>query len=207
MIDTESAEEVMMDQSPVASLVDRARDGDQDAWNGLVDRFLPLVWSVIRVNGLTGADAEDVNQTVWLRLVEHLDQIRDSNALPGWIQTTTRHECWRVSRIRARVVPVDPLEPYPQDPRPEPDAVEDDLLLQERHRALREALAELPAGRRDLLILLLQDPPLSYAEIGESLGLPVGSIGPTRGRALAQLRNTSAFRSLIARYPAQPRRR
>ena len=88
----------------VAELVEAARWGDQSAWDRLVERFLPLVHSMASRHRLTPADADDVNQTVWLRLVEHLDDIRDPSALAGWIATTTRHECLRVLRLRGRTV-------------------------------------------------------------------------------------------------------
>ena len=82
----------------VATLVDEARGGSQTAWDELVERYLPLVTSLMRRYRVTGADADDVNQTVWLRLVEHLDRIDDARALPGWLSTVTRHECFRIRR-------------------------------------------------------------------------------------------------------------
>lgn len=189
-----------MDQPDgLSAMVARARDGDQDAWNDLVERYLPLVGGVIARGGLRGADAEDVNQTVWLRLVEHLAEIREPQALPGWIVTTTRRECLRVHRRQSRLVSVDPqvgsqLEPEPTDP-----GIDGGLLEDERRQALRDGLAELPADRRTLLLLLLEDPPVPYREVSERLGIPMGSIGPTRVRALAQLRNSAAFRAFLTR--------
>ena len=88
--------------------VDAARAGDRDAWNALVDRFLPLVTSVIAKYRLQASDAADVNQTVWLRLVEHLDDLREPRALPGWLATTARNESLQVIRRRGRDTPVDP---------------------------------------------------------------------------------------------------
>jgi RNA polymerase sigma factor (sigma-70 family) len=183
-------------QSGLESLVRRAGDGDQSAWDALVERYLPLVTSLIRRHRLVGADADDVNQTVWLRLVEHLGDIREPEALPGWIATTTRNECLRVLRRNQRSIPVDPQGPSPLD---RPVAVRDveDVMVEElRLHALRQAVAELPATRRDLLRLLLTDPPLPYAEISLRLGIPVGSIGPTRARVLEQLRRNPALRAL-----------
>jgi RNA polymerase sigma factor (sigma-70 family) len=182
---------------PLATLVHAAREGDHSAWDAIVDRFLPLVGAIIRRHRLSEADGDDVSQTVWLRLVEHLDALREPDALPGWIRTTVRNECLRVLAVRGRVQVVDP-----QDGGSFPDAddaaaaVDDELLAAERRQALRDGLAELPAGRRDLLLLLLTDPPLGYEEISNRLGIPIGSIGPTRARALEQLRRTRSLRGL-----------
>jgi len=180
---------------PLAILVPAAREGDQDAWDAIVDRFLPLVGAIIRRHRLSEADGDDVSQTVWLRLVEHLGALREPDALPGWIRTTTRNECLRVLAARARTQPVDPQEQGGLDVVAG-DVAGDALLAEERRQALREALAELPAGRRELLLLLVADPPLAYEQISARLGIPIGSIGPTRARALEQLRRTRAVRGL-----------
>lgn len=194
-----------MDASyPLPVLVAAAREGDHHAWDSIVGRFLPLVNAIIGLHRLAGADRDDVSQTVWLRLVEHLDQLREPAALPGWIRTTTRHECLRILAARGRTRPVDPQEGHGLDVV-EPAVVDDGLLAAERRQALREALAELPAGRRELLLLLLTDPPLGYAEISARLGIPVGSIGPTRARALEQLRATQALRGLALDPAGGPR--
>jgi RNA polymerase sigma factor (sigma-70 family) len=187
-----------MDTSdPLATLVPAAREGDQHAWNAIVDRFLPLVGAIIRRHRLSEADGDDVSQTVWLRLVEHLDALREPDALPGWIRTTTRNECLRLLSVRGRVRPVDPQDDGGfADVADSAAGLDEDLLAAERRQALREALAELPAGRRDLLLLLLTDPPLAYEEISARLGIPIGSIGPTRARALEQLRRTRAVRRI-----------
>jgi RNA polymerase sigma factor (sigma-70 family) len=182
----------------VATLVDEARRGSQTAWDQLVERYLPLVTSLMRRYRVTGADADDVNQTVWLRLVEHLDRIDDARALPGWLSTVTRHECFRIQRAQGRSVPTDPQGTATfERPDHSPDLLEE-LLVAERHAALVDALLELPTQRRDLLLLLIEDPPLTYAEVSDRSGIPVGSIGPTRARALQQLRRTRAFRRLTS---------
>ncbi|WP_322937561.1 RNA polymerase sigma factor [Nocardioides bizhenqiangii] len=181
---------------PLATLVHAAREGEQVAWDAIVDRFLPLVGAIIRRHRLSDADGDDVSQTVWLRLVEHLGALREPDALPGWIRTTARNECLRVLAARGRVQVVDPQEGGSFPDADSAGAVDDEMLAAERRQALREALAELPAGRRDLLLLLLTDPPLGYEEISARLGIPIGSIGPTRARALEQLRRTRALRGL-----------
>lgn len=184
----------LSESSSLAVLVSRAHEGDQDAWDSIVERFLPLVGAIARQHRLSPADGDDVGQTVWLRLVEHLDELREPAALPGWIRTTARNECLRLLAARGRTRSVDPQAG-------DLDAVTDDvsdadLLAAERRQALRDALAELPDARRELLLLLLVDPPLAYEEISRRLGIPIGSIGPTRARAFAQLRDTEALRSL-----------
>lgn len=187
--------------SDMATLVSEARGGSQPAWNQLVERLLPLVTSLIRRYRLYGADADDVNQTVWLRLVEHLDRIEEPMALPGWLATVTRNESLRAVQKRARMVPTDPQESPVFDVEDDsPDLVEA-LMRTERHTALVDALLELPADRRALLLLLTEDPPLTYAEISQRSGIPVGSIGPTRARAIEQLRKSRALRHLAPPAP------
>lgn len=179
------------------ALVSSAREGDQDAWDAIVERYLPLVCALVRRHRLSEADGDDVCQTVWLRLVEHLDTLREPEALPGWISTTTRNECLRLLAARKRMTPVDPMDSGSLGGVTEDMSAVEVVALEER-QALREGLAELPAGRRELLVMLLADPPIPYAEISERLGIPVGSIGPTRARALDQLRNTRALRALAS---------
>ncbi|MBA3781007.1 MAG: sigma-70 family RNA polymerase sigma factor [Nocardioides sp.] len=183
-----------MDQTPtVSALVVAARDGDSVSWDALVDRFLPLVHGVISRYRLSPADAADVNQTVWLRLVEHLADLREPAALAGWLMTTARRESLRLLKVRNRSLPVDP-QAATLDVVDDEDVAEA-LLRDERAQVLRAALSEVPAERRELLTLLSTDPPTSYDEISRRLGIPVGSIGPTRARALSQLRGTRALRS------------
>jgi RNA polymerase sigma factor (sigma-70 family) len=185
-------------KADVAGLVQAAREGEQRAWEELVELYMPLVLSVTRRYRLDSADAADVNQTLWLRLVEHLDQIREPERLAGWIATTVRNEALRLLASRKRTVIVDPLAGLGLEPHPgsEP-SVDEDLLRAERHQALREGLAQLRPTHRELLVLLSTDPPPSYDQISERLGIPRGSIGPTRGRALAELRATTALRDFV----------
>ena len=187
----------MPDPLTVEELVARARAGDQVAWNALGDRYLPLVNAVIGRFRLSRADADDVNQTVWLRLVEHLDDLREPRALPGWLATTARNDALRIIRQRGKDISVDPQGVALERPAGQPD-LDEQLLLDERAQSLREAMTELSPARRELLELLMTDPPISYDEISARLGIPKGSIGPTRARALEQLRNTRAMRALVA---------
>lgn len=187
------------DPRPVDVLVAAARAGDDDAWAALVSRFTPLIWSVVSGFHLRAGDAADVNQTVWLRLVEHLPRLREPAALPMWIAKTARHECLRVLRTSRRTWLFDPLTgsdvAHRVDPGPAP--VDEGLLRAERRHALREAFAQLPSRCQELLGLMLHDPPLSYDEISARMGMPVGSVGPTRGRCLHRLRQCPALAAFV----------
>lgn len=187
----------MSELTTVDELVTAAANGDEGAWKLIVTKYLPLVYSVIGKFGLSRTDAQDVNQTVWLRLVEHLDDLRDPRALPGWIAVTTRNEALRVIKSRGRTVQVDPMADQAFDVQPRSPSIDEDLLRSERRQVLRDALAELPSKQRELLLLLVADPPVSYREISERLGIPVGSIGPTRSRYLDRLRATSALQAFL----------
>jgi RNA polymerase sigma factor (sigma-70 family) len=188
----------------VDELVDGARRGDATAWDALVRRFNPLVRAVTRTYRLPERDAEDVSQVVWLRLTQYLDRIRDPQAVPKWIMTTARHESQRVARQMRMTVLLDPLIEGPAHAQPTEAEAEADteLLRAERHQALRDGLAELPAAQQQMLLLLVADPPISYREISQILGIPVGSIGPTRARSLQRLRATSAMRRFLDRSEA-----
>ncbi len=183
--------------NPVPLLVAAAVDGDATAWHELVARYTSLVLSVVRRHRLQDDDAEDVVQTVWLRLVEHLGALREPAALPGWIVTTARNECLRVIRAR-RVVPTS--DPFGHPSAAGADVVETldaTMLDAERHEALLVAMAELPDRQRALLLVLIEDPPVPYEEVSARLGIPVGSIGPTRARALARVRAHPAVSGLL----------
>ena len=135
---------------------------------------------------------------VWLHLVDHLDDLRDPAALPGWLATTTRRQCIRVRRAAAQLPQVTgPLVDADNMADTKAVLAEHELLLAERHAALRKAVSDLPPGYRELIILLTADPPVSYAEISAKLGIPIGSIGPSRSRCLARLRRHPAIAELI----------
>ena len=188
----------MAEYSPVTDMVARAKNGDKQAWNEIVERYAPLIWSICRKYRLSEADAEDVGQVVWLHLVNHLADLRDPAALPGWLATTTRRQCIRVRRTAAQLPQVTgPLVDADNMADPEAALADQELILAERHAALREAVADLPPGYRELIVLLTADPPVSYTEISERLGIPIGSIGPSRSRCLARLRRHPAIAELI----------
>ena len=187
----------MSGSTTLADRVAAARGGDRAAWDSLVEQYMPLVISVAGRYRLCPDDVADVSQALWLRLVEHLDDIREPRALPGWIVTTTKHEALRLLKGRQRAVPVDPLTGFALNEAGNDDGVEVDLLRLERHQALREGVRELRPQHRALLLLLLADPPLSYDDISRRLGIPKGSIGPTRARCLEALRNTTAMQTFL----------
>ena len=187
----------MGDDLSVILLVTRAQTGDQQAWDALVERYAPLVWSICRRYQLGGTDASDVGQNVWLRLVDQLDNIRDPAALPGWLATTTRRECVRVLRAARAPNAAESVPDVETIPDQQAGLAEEELLVAERHAALREALARLPPFCQRLIGKLIEDPPLTYAQISASLGVPVGSIGPLRGRCLDRLRGDPAIAALI----------
>jgi RNA polymerase sigma factor (sigma-70 family) len=171
--------------------VARAADGDQRAWDTIVERYSGLVWSICRACGLSTADAAEVSQTTWLRLVQHLPSIRDPERLGSWLSMTARREAWRIHRQSTRVVPVEAMDVHERD-EPSDDEVDRGLLDAERRDALRAAFLSLPSRCQQVLRLLMNDPAPSYVEVAAALDMPVGSIGPTRGRCLACLRERAA---------------
>jgi RNA polymerase sigma factor (sigma-70 family) len=180
----------------VADLVTRATNGASRAWDALVERYAPLIWSICRRHGLGDADAEDVGQNVWLKLVDQLETIRVPMALPGWLATTTRRECGRIGPAPAAR---DTGQAPDAETIPDDDArtAEEELLTAERHAALREAFMHLPPRCQQLIALLIENPPPSYAEVSARLSIPAGSIGSNRARCLDQLRRYPAITALI----------
>jgi len=180
------------DESGVAALVESARAGESQAWDDLVARFGGRVWAVCRAYNLSRADADDVFQVVWMRLVNSLDSIREPDRLGAWLATTTRHEALRVLRKAGRQIPVgdDAGLDRPDESAPGSDAR---LLRTEREAALWAALEELSPDCQRLLRVLLADPPPTYQEVSLALDMPVGSIGPTRGRCLNHLRSKLGY--------------
>ena len=152
------------------------------------------MWSICRRYRLGRADAEDVGQSVWMRLVGQLASLRDPAALPGWLATTTQRECGRVLRAARNQ---EALRHSPEIPDTMTGAAESELLRAERYAALREAFTRLPSGSQQLIALLIQDPPMPYAEISAKLGIPAGSIGPSRSRCLDKLRRDPAIAAMI----------
>ena len=184
-----------------AALLARARDGDQAAWNTLVEQYTGLMWSVARAFRLDTATAGDAIQTTWLRLVEHLDRIQDPERLGGWLATTVRRECLQVLRrnTRERIAPGGDAALDAIDTEAEPlDAA---LLADERDAALWRAFREIPDRCQRLLRVLIATPPPSYEQVAAALDIPIGSIGPTRARCLARLRTLLEPTGLLDALP------
>ena len=171
----------------IAGLVRDAAAGDRGAWERLVDQFARLIWSITAEFKLAESDAADVAQTTWLRLLEHIDRIEYPDRVGSWLAATARNECLRSLAARKKVVLVYDNDVLTGVVASQPE-VDERILADESAQVVRDALSRLPRRWQRLLELLMADPPASYADISGELGLPVGSIGPTRGRCLAQLR-------------------
>lgn len=173
-------------ESSTQELLAAAVCGSQDAWDLLVDRYGRLVWSIARSFRLSDADAADVCQTTWLRLVEKLSTITDPERLAGWLATTTRREAIRVLHKQDRESPVlDGADEVDEDERHDPEA---QAIVQDEYRELWNAFAALSDRCRALLRVLAVYPMDSYAQVSQALGMAIGSIGPTRARCLDRLK-------------------
>jgi RNA polymerase sigma factor (sigma-70 family) len=173
---------------PVEELVTSAGAGDQGAWRELVRRYGGTVWAVTHSFRLSDQDAQDVSQATWLLLAVHLKTIKNPTAVGAWLATTARRECLRLLRRRGRQLPADPLDPAAQQrdtAAPEP---EETVLRAELRALVRAAFPQLPEPCRQLLALLMRDPPPTYDVISAELGMARGGIGPTRRRCLERLR-------------------
>jgi RNA polymerase sigma factor (sigma-70 family) len=175
----------------VVELVRAARAGDDRAWERLYDRFSPMLRGIARSYRLSPSDVDDVLQNSWLRLFDHIDRIREPTAVAGWLATTTRRECLRLLQL-----------PMRESPTADPDAgasdssdPERELLAAERRVILGRALATLPERHRKLMTMLVAQPDTDYEQLSAALAMPVGSIGPIRGRSLARLRRHPELRS------------
>jgi RNA polymerase sigma factor (sigma-70 family) len=189
-----------MDTQVTDDLVREVREaaaGDGEAWTALVRRFSGLVWAVCRAHRLDRSTAEDVAQVVWIRLVEQVGSIREPDRVGSWLATTTRRECLRVLKRSARETPT--ADVFFE--RPAAGVFDDadlDVQASERDRRLWNALGRLSPARQRLMRVLMADPRPSYDEVAAALGVPIGSIGPTRQRCLERLRRTPELSGLTA---------
>lgn len=172
-----------------AGHVAAAAAGDRRAWEALVTAYSGLIWAIIRNHRLRHGDAADVSQTTWLRLVENIERLTDPGRVGAWLATTARRECLRLQARTRRLVLVDGHPDPACDPlyqgEPGPDA---GLLRAERNDEVRRVVELLPLRERQLMGMLMLDPAPSYEEISAAMGIPVGSIGPTRRRCLEKLK-------------------
>ncbi len=179
-------------------LVRGAAGGDEVAWRGLVARFSNLVWAVARAHRLANADAADVYQTTWLRLAEHIGRIEHPERVGAWLATAARRECLQSLRSAAKTAPTDDMDRL-DITAAVGNPTEEAVLAAETGRedaaraaAMWRAFERLSGRCRELLRILMASPPPSYAEVAAALGLPLGSIGPTRARCLQRLREEMA---------------
>lgn len=181
------------EQSELDELVARAQAGDSSAWHEIVRRFDDSLRRVVRAHDLDAPTCRDMVQQTWMTAVAQLGAVRSADALGGWLRTIARRECRRTVARRRRELAQQQkfgadsengeLEIRSAEPTPE-----DEALVAERRALLRAAWRNIPARDRTLLTLLMDEPRRPYAEISRDIGLPVGSIGPTRARCLARLR-------------------
>jgi RNA polymerase sigma factor (sigma-70 family) len=169
-----------------AELLPRAGKGDPGAWQEILRRYSGVVHGKIRAFGLQEADALDAVQMTWLRLAENIPQIQHPERLGGWLATTAARECLRLlHQAQRNPIPADAVVDNSADPAPSPEQC---VIDAETAQTLRLLVAKLPPRRGRLLRALFTDHPPSYAELSRATGIPLGSIGPTRNRALHQLR-------------------
>lgn len=171
----------------LVELVGAAKAGESTAWDELNGCFVALLWSIAYRHGLNESDAGDVVQNTWLRLMEHINDIREPGRIGSWLATTAQREALRCVAQNARVVPCDDDTTF-DGPDRLLAPVDEGLLCGELADAAYAALGSLPPLWQQLVEKLTQDPPPNYEEIGEQLRMPVGSIGPTRGRCMRRMR-------------------
>lgn len=181
------------EEPSIEKLFARGVDGDDDAWAMLVDRLSPAIWAVARNSGLSRERAEDLAQTVWLRLVDRHHTIREPNRLAGWVQTTARNEALSMlRRAGADTTSVDEMYIDLEATEVGPDEF---VATADTNRLLLAGMAEL--GDRCQLLLRLLAEKVSYLDVCDMLEMKVGSIGPTKERCLEKLRRTPTVRALL----------
>jgi RNA polymerase sigma factor (sigma-70 family) len=164
----------------------RWRAGDEAALDELVRMMSPVLWHVVRATGLDREASEDVVQNTWLTLVRSADSVRDPQAITRWLCTSARREAWRVSKAATRIRPV---EDEVLDARmPVASSPEAEVVTDDEKAHLWRALGRLPERCQKLLRIVAWEPRPDYSSVAEGLGMPIGSIGPTRRRCLDKLR-------------------
>ncbi len=168
-----------------AELLELAADGDQDAWRGLTARYSGRLWAIARFCGLDREAADDVVQTCWLRLLDHLP-LRDPNAVGGWLRTVAKNEAKRVATLQRRDVQPDNDSVF--EKKTTADTPDQRVVADDDRVRLRRAFIKLDERCRRYLRYFFSSQPLSYREMSVELDRPVASLGPTRQRCLARLR-------------------
>jgi RNA polymerase sigma factor (sigma-70 family) len=186
----------------LVGLLRAARGGDARAWERLHERLDPMVRGIARSFRLSPSDVDDVAQTTWLRLLSHIDRVREPAAVAGWLATTARRECLRVLQTPLREWPTDDPELGEGSDLADPER---ELLESERRVVLGRALATLPSRHRQLMTLLVTEPSMDYQQLSAKLRMPIGSIGPTRARSLMRLQRHAELRSVCQAPASQSR--
>jgi RNA polymerase sigma factor (sigma-70 family) len=183
-----------MSSLALAHLTREAAAGGEDAWRTLVALLDPMLHSIARGYRLCEADADDVVQVTWGRALLHLDRLDDPGAVAGWLAVTARREAMRTLQRGVRELPAaEPPESGTSEPSPDQQTI-----ARERCTELRAAIARLSGRQRELLTLLVNRPEISYEEVSQTIGMPIGSIGPTRERAFERLRSDTALACAVA---------
>jgi RNA polymerase sigma factor (sigma-70 family) len=178
-----------IDGAGVERLVRSAAEGDGRAWNELFRRYTSAIRAVATAHRLQPHEADDIVQLTWLRLLEHIDDLRELEKVGGWLRTTARHESCRLLKRARRELPSERLPDTAEDA---PSAFET-AVEAERAAALQRALERVSPRQRAFIDALLDDASPSYASVADALGVPVGSIGPTRIRTMDRLRNDAVL--------------
>lgn len=179
----------------LVALLHRARSGDDRAWERLHDRFTPTLRGIARSYRLSPSDVDDVVQTTWLRLFDHIDRLRDPAAVPGWLTTTARRECLRLLQFPVREYLTADPDLGGHDESADPAS---ELLAAELRAVLQRAVATLPKRHGQLMTLLVAQPTMDYEQLSRTLTMPIGSIGPIRARSMARLRRHRELRGLCS---------
>jgi RNA polymerase sigma factor (sigma-70 family) len=187
----------------VPQLLAAARDGDECAWAVLIQQFQPLLHSIARKCGVPADDLADVSQNVWLIMFRNLHRLRDPAAFTGWIATITRNAGIEARRSSGRTTPIGYADELPAESSVDDAEVDAGMQREECVLAIRSGLARLTPRQRELLLMVTADPPVPYRLISTRLGIPIGSIGPTRARLLRRLAESNDVRRLVDRdsYP------
>ena len=173
-----------------AAAFTRWRAGDGAGLEDLVRLLSPVLWQVVRATGLDRDRAEDVVQTTWIALVDHAESISSPQAVAAWLCTSARREAWRAGRNARRERPVE--DAVLAHGLPQEDSPEHQVVLDDQTALVRDCLRKLPERCQKLLRIVAAGPRPNYHEVASALGMPVGSIGPTRGRCLDKLRHELA---------------
>jgi DNA-directed RNA polymerase specialized sigma24 family protein len=188
----------MRDYPVVTDLVARAGNGEKQAWDALVERYSPLIWSICRRHRLGDADARAVGQGIWRQLACQLDEVQHPGALVGWLAAAAWRECGNVRSAAGGPQIAGEIAGAGRQPGRQARTAGQERLMAERHARLREAFSRLSPCCQRLLTLLIDEPPMPDAEISARLGILADGIGLARGRCLDKLRRDPAIAALTS---------